>query len=46
VVNAVVDMNGSSDYVEGFINSNASSSTIRTQTGEYMMFGGYKLIGV
>ena len=43
-VNAIVDMNGSSDYLEAFVYANASSGAIKVQNSTYTMFGGYKII--
>ena len=40
----ILDMNGSSDYVESYFNSAATSGDIKIQVGA--LFGAYKLIGV
>jgi hypothetical protein len=45
-VTAIVDMNGSSDYLEAFVFANASSGNMKVQNSTYTMFSGYKLIGV
>ena len=43
-LNAIVDMNGSSDYLEAFVYANSSSGAIRVQNQQYTMFGGSKII--
>ena len=45
-VTAIVDMNGSSDYLEAFVTATASSGNMKVQNSTYTMFSGYKLIGV
>jgi hypothetical protein len=50
-LSAIIDMNGSSDYVEGFVNVNDTSGNpdLEAETGDYKKatsFSGYKLIGV
>ena len=45
-VSAIVDMNGSSDYLEAYARGNASSGNMKVQNSTYTMFSGYKLIGV
>lgn len=44
-VSTVVDMNGSSDYVELFALRHTASGTDITAGSRYTYFGGYKLIG-
>jgi len=43
-INTLVDMNGSSDYLEAFVYANASSGAIKVQNQQYTMFGGSKII--
>ena len=48
-LSAIIDMNGSSDYVEGFVNVNDTSGNpdLEAETGDYTKatsFSGYKLI--
>ena len=45
-VTAIVDMNGSSDYLEAFVTATASSGAMKVQNSTYTMFSGFKLIGV
>jgi hypothetical protein len=45
-ISAIVDMNGSSDYLEAYARGNASSGAMKVQNSTYTMFGGFKLIGV
>ena len=45
-VSTILDMNGSSDYVEAYINVAVASGTARIDAGQdYCRFGGFKLIG-
>jgi hypothetical protein len=46
VVTAIVDMNGSSDYLEAFVRPTASSGNVTVLQVTYTMFGAFKLIGV
>jgi len=43
-VNAIIDLNGSSDYLEAFVYANASSGNLKVQSGQYSLFGAYKII--
>ena len=45
-VTAIVDMNGSSDYLEAFVTATASSGAMKVQNTTYTMFSAFKLIGV
>ena len=42
---AVVSLNGSSDYVEAFIQGSDQSGSASVESGTYSVFGAYKLIG-
>ena len=44
VINAIVNMNGSTDYLEAYIDSNSTSGNMKVHAGTYSMFGGYKII--
>ena len=43
-VSAIVDMNGSSDYLEAYARGNASSGNMKVQNSTYTMFSGFKII--
>ena len=43
-VSAIVDMNGSSDYLEAYARGNASSGAMKVQNSTYTMFSGFKII--
>tara|TARA_Y100001934_G_scaffold275844_1_gene371149 strand:- start:72 stop:647 length:576 start_codon:yes stop_codon:yes gene_type:complete len=45
MVASVITFNGSSDYVESYVNIGDSSGNPNTQANYYSRFGGYKLIG-
>ena len=45
MVASVITFNGSSDYVESYVNIGDSSGDPNTQANYYSRFGGYKLIG-
>ena len=44
-VNAVIDFNGSTDYVEAFVQGFDNSGSPQVEEEPYSRFGGYKLIG-
>ena len=44
-VYVIVDMNGSSDYIEAFGEGHVSSGDPHFQGSTFSRFGGYKLIG-
>ena len=46
ITSAIITFNGSTDYVEPFINSNSTAPTAEGSTTVSSEFGGYKLIGV
>jgi len=40
----IVTFNGSSDYVEAFVQGSDASGSARVESGDYSIFGGYKII--
>ena len=44
-VSVIVDMNGSSDYLEAYARGNASSGAMKVQNSTYTMFSGFKILG-
>ena len=44
-ITAIVTLNGSSDYVEAFIQGSDQSGSASVESGTYSIFGAYKIIG-